>query len=136
MISMQIDIGFGDIISPAPQALSYPTVLELPAPMLRGYTPESVIAEKLETMIKRGLLNSRMKDFYDVWVLSQQFAFNCATLTNAIQATFKQRRTTLEAAPECFSENRSNEESPVAIFYSQNFSSNSTRLVKCHDFAD
>lgn len=55
-------------------------------------------------MIKRGMLNSRMKDFYDIWALSQQFTFNCTALINAIQATFNQRGTTLEATPECFSE--------------------------------
>lgn len=60
---MQIDVGFGDVISPDPQIISYPTILKHPAPQLQGYTHESVIAEKLETMFKRGMLNSRMKDF-------------------------------------------------------------------------
>lgn len=103
VIYLQIDIGFGDIIFPAPQALAYPTILDFPAPQLLGYTIESVIAEKFETMVKRGLLNSRMKDFFDVWALSQRFSFNSHALANAIQATFNQRGTTLQPNPDCFS---------------------------------
>jgi len=102
IIKMQIDIGFGDIIIPKPQLLSYPTILDLPAPRLHGYTIESVVAEKLETMVKRGILNSRMKDFFDIWILSKQFSFNCETLKQAIHATFKQRGTALQSFPECF----------------------------------
>jgi hypothetical protein len=103
IISMQIDIGFGDIITPGPQFLSYPTILDLPAPQLHGYTVESVIAEKLETMVKRGIMNSRMKDFFDIWTLSKQFSFSSATLAEAIQATFNRRGTIIHTAPECFS---------------------------------
>lgn len=104
IVSMQIDVGFGDIIIPKPQPLSYPTILDLPAPQLQGYTVESVIAEKLETMIKRGMINSRMKDFFDIWVLSRQFSCNSNVLNAAIRATFKQRGTFLDSSPECFSE--------------------------------
>ncbi len=102
-ISMQIDIGFGDIITPKPQLFSYPTILDLPAPQLEGYTIESVIAEKLETMVKRGITNSRMKDFFDVWTLSKQFPFNGKILAQAIRATFQQRQTPIDSSPECFS---------------------------------
>lgn len=103
VVSMQVDIGFGDIITPEPQLLSYPTILELPAPQLRGYTPESVIAEKLETMVKRGISNSRMKDFFDIWTLSKQFSFDEKNLAQAIKATFNQRETPIQPSPECFS---------------------------------
>ena len=104
IINMQIDVGFGDIIFPAPRLLSYPTILDLPAPQLQGYTPESVIAEKLEAMFKRGMLNSRLKDFFDVWILAKQFHFSSKTLAEAIQATFNRRNTALKDSPECFSE--------------------------------
>ena len=104
IVNMQIDIGFGDIITPGPQLLSYPTILNLPAPQLQGYTIESVIAEKFEAMVKRGILNSRMKDFFDIWILSRQFTFNNNILAAAIQATFNQRGTPIDSSPECFSE--------------------------------
>lgn len=104
IVSMQIDVGFGDVISPDPQILSYPTILEHPEPKLQGYTYESVIAEKLETMFKRGMLNSRMKDFFDIWTLSQQFSFSSKKLINAVNATLNQRGTNLKSVPECFSE--------------------------------
>lgn len=104
LVAMQIDVGFGDVITPGPQLLSYPTILDLPAPQLQGYTLESVIAEKFETMIKRGMSNSRMKDFFDIWILSRQFSVNRSSLAAAIQATFKQRGTLVHSTPECFSE--------------------------------
>ena len=78
--------------------------MEHPAPQLKGYTHESVIAEKLETMFKRGMLNSRMKDFFDIWTLSQQFPFKSKILINAVNATFNQRGTDLQSVPECFSD--------------------------------
>jgi hypothetical protein len=68
-ITMQLDIGFGDVVIPQPVMVEYPTILPLSAPRLRGYSRESAIAEKFEAMIKLGILNSRMKDFFDVWLL-------------------------------------------------------------------
>jgi hypothetical protein len=62
-IVMQLDIGFGDIVIPSPEFTNYPTLLDLPAPRLRGYSRESTVAEKFEAMVKLGILNSRMKDF-------------------------------------------------------------------------
>lgn len=103
VVSMQIDVGFGDIITPGPQLLLYPTILDLPAPQLHAYTIESVIAEKLEIMMKRGMTNSRMKDFFDIWTLSKQFSFSSKALADAIQATFLQRGTPIHPSPECFS---------------------------------
>lgn len=87
-IHMQLDIGFSDLISPEPITINYPTILEYPHPKLFGYTPESVIAEKFEAMVKLGLVNTRMKDFFDIWILSQHLKFDGQALQNAIQTTF------------------------------------------------
>jgi predicted nucleotidyltransferase component of viral defense system len=99
-ISIQIDIGFGDVIVPDARTMSYPAILDFPAPMLKGYTMESTIAEKFQAMVKLGVLNSRMKDFYDIWFLSQTFDFKGEVLTEAIEKTFEKRSTliNLEAA--------------------------------------
>ncbi len=94
-IPLQIDVGLGDTIVPASEELEYPTLLKFPAPKLHAYSKESVVAEKFEAMVKLGVANSRMKDFYDLWVLAQRFEFDSSTLAAAIQATFKTRRTTL-----------------------------------------
>ena len=75
-ITMQIDIGFGDKVHPGVVRADYPVILDLPAPAMRMYPPETVVAEKVEAMVHLGSLNSRMKDFYDVWRLSQQFEFD------------------------------------------------------------
>jgi hypothetical protein len=98
-IAMQIDIGFGDVLTPAAVATEYPTILDLPAPRLKGYSRETVVAEKFEAMVKLGLVNSRMKDFYDIWLLSQQFDFNGSVLFNAVTRTFAHRKTRILAAP-------------------------------------
>lgn len=94
-ISLQIDIGFADVVSPAPVMLQYPTILQMPTPQLRGYPPESVMAEKLQALVFLGSVNSRMKDFYDLWVLAEQFEFDGRTLQEAISATFQRRHTML-----------------------------------------
>jgi len=73
---IQLDIGFGDITVPSPAAIIYPTILDLPAPHLRGYSRETTIAEKFEAMVKLGILNSRMKDFFDIWLISRWFDFD------------------------------------------------------------
>src|SRR5262245_63709246 len=96
---MQIDIGCGDVLTPAAVATEYPTILDLPAPRLSGYCRETVVAEKFEAMVKLGLANSRMKDFYDIWLLSQQFDFDGSVLSNAITRTFAHRKTQILAAP-------------------------------------
>jgi hypothetical protein len=79
--------------------VEYPTILPLPAPRLRGYSQESAIAEKFEAMVKLGMLNSRMKDFFDIWLLSRQFDFEGRTLSTAIAKTFATRRTVVPAEP-------------------------------------
>lgn len=98
-ITMQLDIGFGDVVVPQPATVEYPTILPLPAPQLRGYSRESAIAEKFEAMVKLGILNSRMKDFFDIWMLSRQFDFEGHTLGTAIAKTFATRRTVVPAEP-------------------------------------
>ncbi len=92
-IHMQVDVGFGDLIHPPAVLVDYPTLLELTVPSLRMYTPETVIAEKSQAMVHLGSLNSRMKDFYDIWRISRQFDFEGKTLSEAIQNTFDNRGT-------------------------------------------
>jgi predicted nucleotidyltransferase component of viral defense system len=94
-ISIQVDIGFGDVVTPAPAKVEYPSLLGLPAPHLRAYPKETVIAEKLHALVVLGILNSRMKDFYDLWVMSREFSFAGPLLTAAVQATFARRQTEL-----------------------------------------
>ena len=92
-VSIQIDIGFGDVIVPNPRTVSYPAILDFPAPELKGYTMESTIAEKFQAMVKLGVLNSRMKDFYDIWILSRTFDFKGEILAEAVEKTFANRKT-------------------------------------------
>ena len=94
-INLQIDIGFGDVITPEAQEIEYPTLLDLPPPRIRAYPKETVVSEKLQAMVAFGMVNSRMKDFYDLWVMSRQFPFEGETLTKAIRATFKRRKTAI-----------------------------------------
>jgi predicted nucleotidyltransferase component of viral defense system len=98
-IVMQLDIGFGDVVIPSPEPTKYPVLLDLPAPHLLGYSRESTIAEKFEAMAKLGILNSRMKDFFDLWLLSRAFDFDGATLAEAILKTFSTRGTKIPAEP-------------------------------------
>ncbi len=97
-IRMQIDIGFGNAIEPGATDADYPTLLDAPAPRIRAYPHEAVVAEKLHAMVVLGELNSRYKDFYDLHVLARQFAFDGATLARSIAATFERRRTKIDAA--------------------------------------
>jgi predicted nucleotidyltransferase component of viral defense system len=94
-ITVQVDVGFGDKVHPDVVQAKYPVILDLPAPSLRMYPPETVIAEKAEAMVHLGNLNSRMKDFYDIWRLSRQFNFDSAVLSEAIRQTFENRGTDL-----------------------------------------
>lgn len=98
-ITMQLDIGFGDVIVPHDEPVEYPTLLDLPTPRLRGYSKESAIAEKLEAMVKLGALNSRMKDFFDIWLLSGQYDFHGSVLADAITKTFTNRGTEIPTQP-------------------------------------
>jgi Nucleotidyl transferase AbiEii toxin, Type IV TA system len=94
-IPLQIDIGIGDAVTPAPRRVTYPTLLNHPAPVLDSYPPETVVAEKFEAMVQLGMANSRMKDYYDVWVMMRTFTFDGAVLASAIKATFDRRGTPL-----------------------------------------
>ena len=99
---LRIDIGFGDVIIPGPSKVKYPVLLDFPPPELNGYTRESTLAEKFQAMVKLGLLNSRMKDFYDIWFLSQMFNFKGETLVEAIEKTFEKRKTPFPKEPTIF----------------------------------
>ena len=94
-INLQIDIGFGDSIVPKPVEIVYPTLLDMPAPRIRAYPPETVIAEKFESMVARGISNSRMKDYYDMILIAEEFQFNGNVLAEAIKATFARRGTVI-----------------------------------------
>ena len=101
-ISIQLDIGFGDVVFPPPELKIYPTILDLPAPKIHSYSRESAIAEKFEAMVKLGIMNSRMKDFWDIWLLSRQFDFVGETLADAIVRTFSTRHTVIPSVPMAF----------------------------------
>lgn len=102
-IKMQIDIGFGDIVYPGPEESEFPCILNFPAPTILCYSRESVIAEKFEAIVKLGYLNSRMKDFYDIWLLSRQFPFEICHLAEAIKLTFRKRDTDISQPIDAFS---------------------------------
>ena len=103
-VNMQIDIGFGDIIHPEPIVAELPTLLDSPSPKLLCYSRESVIAEKFEATIKLGELNSRMKDLYDIWLLSRQFEFGGSELAEAIRLTSENRGTEIPHVITAFTE--------------------------------
>lgn len=92
-IQLQIDVGFGDIVTPNVQVIEYPVLLDFPKPQIRAYPPETVIAEKLQAMVFLGMQNSRMKDYYDLWYLAHHFSFDGDTVVAAICATFNRRET-------------------------------------------
>lgn len=96
-VRIQIDVGFGDAITPEAIEIDFPALLSFPAPRLRAYPKETVIAEKLDAMVQLGQANSRMKDFYDIKVLSECFDFDGVLLVKAIQATFNRRGTPIPA---------------------------------------
>ncbi|MCY3020199.1 MAG: nucleotidyl transferase AbiEii/AbiGii toxin family protein [Planctomycetota bacterium] len=101
-IPIQIDIGFSDSPLPKPQRLELPGLLDFPALSMMGYRPESSIAEKLQAMVARDVLNSRMKDFADLWYLSRHFDFDGPVLAEAITCTFGRRNTPIPANPTAF----------------------------------
>jgi len=102
-IHLQVDVGFGDAVSPAPRETSYPTMLDVPAPVLRAYPREAVVAEKLHAMVDLGLANSRMKDFFDLWFLATNFPLKGEAPGESIRSTFARRETAIP------------EETPVAL---------------------
>ncbi len=96
-IPVQIDIGFGDAITPAAQELEFPSLLSSEGPRLKAYPKETVVAEKFQAIVALGRANSRMKDFYDILALSRLFEFDGETLAAAIRATFERRGTVVPA---------------------------------------
>lgn len=96
-IRVLVDIGFGDAVEP--QERDLPVLLDLPAPRMRAYPPEAVIAEKFQAMVMLGRANSRMKDFYDIWVLARSTEFAGSVLPRAIRATFARRGTAIPTDP-------------------------------------
>jgi hypothetical protein len=94
-VNVVIDIGFGDAIEPGLQEVELPVLLDQPAPRLQAYARETVIAEKFQAMVMLGRANSRLKDFYDIWILSRTYAFEGDRLARAMAATFERRKTSL-----------------------------------------
>ncbi|WP_335672086.1 nucleotidyl transferase AbiEii/AbiGii toxin family protein [Phyllobacterium zundukense] len=94
-LPMHVDIGYGDVITPEPVDIEYPALLGQPAPHLRAYPPETVVAEKFQAMVALDMLNSRMKDFFDLWAIAGAFAFEGEVLARAIRTTFERRETPL-----------------------------------------
>lgn len=104
-IPLQVDVGIGDAVWPEPEYIIYPTLLDMPGPRVKAYRQETSIAEKLEAIIKLGALNSRMKDFYDIVILSDRFLFEGEDLSRAIRETFKARKAALPSGlPVAFTE--------------------------------
>lgn len=93
IVPMQIDVGFGDATEPGLADVELPASLDLPRPRLLGYRPETVVAEKLEAMVRLGLANTRMKDFHDVYALAASLTFRGSELRLALRATFERRAT-------------------------------------------
>lgn len=119
-IRLQIDVGFGDAITPDPSQVEFPTLLGFPAPVLRAYQRDTVVAEKLEAMVQLGQANSRMKDFFDLHVLSRSFEFDGTVLAEAIRATFERRGTPIP------------ESTPVAL--TPEFSEDPTKIMQWNAF--
>ncbi len=94
-VTIQADIGFGDAVTPEAEEIEYPTLLGNPAPHLKAYPRETVVAEKFQALVNLGMANSRMKDFYDLWVIAREFDFDGLILSEAIHNTFSRRRTSL-----------------------------------------
>ncbi len=101
-IPLVVDVGFGDVITPAPQAAEFPALLDTPAPTIRMYPRETVVSEKLEAMVALGEANSRMKDFSDLWYISRHFDFEGPLLAEAITNTFHRRQTAIPQQPTAF----------------------------------
>jgi hypothetical protein len=116
--TVQVDVGYGDAVTPAPEMASYPVMLEdMPAPELRIYPRYTVIAEKFETIVSLGMANSRMKDYFDLWVLLRHANLEQEILGQAIQATFKRRKTAIPAnVPIGLSDQFATEKSRIALW--------------------
>jgi Nucleotidyl transferase AbiEii toxin, Type IV TA system len=94
-IPIQVDIGFGDAVTPAPVEINYPVLLDAPGPHLRAYPVETVVPEKIEALVTLGTANSRLKDFYDLWLIAGTFDPGRSVLETAVRNTFDRRQTAL-----------------------------------------
>jgi hypothetical protein len=94
-VAVVVDVGFGDAVEPGLETIEYPSLLDLPRPRLRAYAPETVVAEKFQAMVALGRANSRMKDFYDIWVLTRTLELPLDRMAAAIAATFARRDTAI-----------------------------------------
>ncbi len=103
-IPIGIDIGFGDVIYPDAAEMEFPVILDMEAPKVNAYSLESSIAEKLEAIVKNGFPNSRYKDFYDIYVLSERYTFSYEELHNAVTETFTNRKTPMTMNTAAFSD--------------------------------
>ena len=102
-VPIQVDVGIGDVVYPAPIWIDYPVLLDQPAPHLLAYTPENTIAEKYQAIVELDMANSRMTDFHDIWTLAHNLEFNGETLSEAIRRTFERRKTDLpKSVPTAF----------------------------------
>jgi hypothetical protein len=108
-VPVQIDVGVGDVVTPAPEIASFPALLDFPAPQVRTYPVYTVVAEKFEAMVKLGMANTRMKDFHDIWFLAQRFELDRVILRQAIEATFARRQTKHPPLPEPLTEALAND---------------------------
>ncbi len=96
LVWLQIDVGFGDVITPPAENIAFPGLLDFPSAILKGYSMETTIAEKYHAMVKLGLLNSRVKDYYDIWTLAWNHDFDGTRLSSAITSTFRRRKTAID----------------------------------------
>jgi len=94
-IPLQVDIGFGDAVTPQPERILFPTLLNASRPELQAYPRYTLVAEKLEAMVRLGIANSRMKDFFDIWLVRNLFDFDGELLCEAVRNTFRRRSTKL-----------------------------------------
>ncbi len=94
-LPLQVDIGFGDVVTPEREERDYPTLLDLPAPRLWTYPRETLVAEKFDAMVSRGMTNTRVKDLWDIACLARRFRFDGETLRTAIEETLRRRQTPL-----------------------------------------
>lgn len=97
-IPLSLDICFGEVVYPPSPLVSYPSLLDLPHPHIRVYPPETIVAEKFQTVVARGMGNNRLKDYYDLWALSVEREFYGVDLQKAIAGTFERRKTAIPGA--------------------------------------
>lgn len=133
-VPMQVDVGIGDAVYPAPIWIEYPVLLDQPSPRLLAYTPDNAIAEKYQAMVELDMANSRMKDFHDIWMLAENLAFDGERLSGAIQRTFDRRKTDVpKSIPTAFTplyyEDRSKQTQWQAFLRKGRLTSNSNSLA-------